>query len=134
MKFLLDTNVFIEIILNRERAEEALALLEKTEKFEFFISDFSLHSIGILFVRTKRHHVFNQFLQDMIFSEILSLVSLFPEDMEKVIMVSLLFGIDFDDAYQYVVAEKYGLIIISFDSDFDRTELGRKTPKEVLQG
>jgi predicted nucleic acid-binding protein len=78
MKFLLDTNVFIEIILN--------------------------------------------------------LVSLFPEDMEKVIMVSLLFGIDFDNAYQYAVAEKYGLIIISFDSDFDRTELGRKTPKEVLQG
>jgi predicted nucleic acid-binding protein len=32
-----------------------------------------------------------------------------------------------------VVAEKYNLTIISFDSDFDRTELGRKMPREVLE-
>ncbi|MFZ8805855.1 MAG: PIN domain-containing protein [Candidatus Calescibacterium sp.] len=43
------------------------------------------------------------------------------------------FNLDFDDAYQYVVAEKYNLTIISFDSDFDRTELGRKTPREILE-
>ena len=42
------------------------------------------------------------------------------------------FSLDFDDAYQYVAAEKYGLAIISFDADFDRTDLERKTPEEVL--
>jgi hypothetical protein len=61
------------------------------------------------------------------------MVSLSYEDMGNVIEVSARFNLDFDDAYQCVVAEKYNLKIISFDSDFDRTELGRKTPREVLE-
>jgi hypothetical protein len=44
------------------------------------------------------------------------------------------FNLDFDDAYQYVAAEKYGLTIVSFDSDFDRTERKKETPAEVLAG
>jgi predicted nucleic acid-binding protein len=32
----------------------------------------------------------------------------------------------------YVAAEKYNLDIVSLDSDFDRTERGRKAPAEVL--
>ena len=44
------------------------------------------------------------------------------------------FNLDFDDAYQYAVAERYGLTIISFDSDFDRTERSRKTPEDLLRG
>ena len=42
------------------------------------------------------------------------------------------FDLDFDDAYHYVAAEKYGLTIVSLDRDFDQTERGRKTPDEVL--
>jgi predicted nucleic acid-binding protein len=61
------------------------------------------------------------------------MLSLSYEDMGNVIEVSARFNLDFDDSYQYVVAEKYNLTIISFDSDFDRTELGRKTPREVLE-
>jgi hypothetical protein len=119
--------------LNREKSDEAKKLLENSEKFEFFLSDFSLHSIGILFFQAKKHHIFYQFLKDMISSEILHVVSLSYEDMGNVIEVSTRFNLDFDDSYQYVVAEKYSLTIISFDSDFDRTVLGRKTPKEVLE-
>jgi hypothetical protein len=133
VRVLIDTNIILEIILNREKSNEAKKLLENSEKFEFFFSDFSLHSIGILFFQTKRHHVFYQFLKDMIFSEILYVVSLSYEDMGNVIEVSTRFNLDFDDAYQYVVAEKYNLTIISFDSDFDRTELKRKTPREVIE-
>jgi len=44
------------------------------------------------------------------------------------------FNLDFDDAYQYAIAEKFNLTIVSFDSDFNRTERGRKTPAEVLSG
>ena len=42
------------------------------------------------------------------------------------------FGLDFDDVYQYVVSGKHDLIIVSLDSDFDRTERGRKTPRDIL--
>jgi predicted nucleic acid-binding protein len=42
------------------------------------------------------------------------------------------FNLDFDDAYQYAVAEKHGLNIVSFDADFDRTEKKRKVPGQEL--
>ncbi|MCF6148000.1 MAG: PIN domain-containing protein [Candidatus Kuenenia sp.] len=38
-----------------------------------------------------------------------------------------------DDAYQYAVAEKYGLTLVSFDTDFDRTARGRKTPVKIIE-
>ncbi len=44
------------------------------------------------------------------------------------------FDLDFDDAYQYVAAEKQGLVIVSFDGDFNRTTRGKKTPTEILAG
>jgi len=42
--------------------------------------------------------------------------------------------LDFDDAYQYAAAEKYILTLVSYDRDFDGTELGRTTPAKVLDG
>ena len=41
------------------------------------------------------------------------------------------YGLDFDDAYQYVVAEKYDLVLVSFDSHFDRTERKRVVPADA---
>jgi predicted nucleic acid-binding protein len=38
----------------------------------------------------------------------------------------------FDDAYQYVAAERHDLTLVSFDADFDRTDRGRKTPAGIL--
>ena len=39
---------------------------------------------------------------------------------------------EINQAIQYVTAEKYGLTLASFDTDFDRTERGRKTPAEII--
>ena len=134
MRLLIDTNVFLEVILEQEKAGEARALLAKTEEREFFISDYSLHSIGLLLFRRKLHHVFQQFLNDMMFYAGVMVASLPVEDMVSVIEAAQRFNLDFDDAYQYAAAEKYGLTIVSFDADFDRTERGRKTAGEALEG
>ena len=40
---------------------------------------------------------------------------------------------EINQAIQYVTAEKYGLTLVSFDTDFDRTERGRKTPAEIIE-
>ena len=66
MRLLLDTNIFLEVILDQERAEEARTLLSKVEEHEFFLSDYSLHSIGLLLFRRGQHEIFRQFLIDMI--------------------------------------------------------------------
>jgi hypothetical protein len=47
--------------------------------------------------------------------------------MENLSIIAQRFNLDFDDAYQYTVAEKHGLEIISFDNDFDRTESKRES-------
>ncbi|MFA6372325.1 MAG: hypothetical protein WCW68_06850 [Methanothrix sp.] len=44
------------------------------------------------------------------------------------------FHLDFDDAYQYVAAERNDLVLVSFDADFDKTDMGRKTPADILDG
>ena len=41
------------------------------------------------------------------------------------------FRLDFDDAYQYVAAEKFDLALVSFDADFDRTDRKRMVPAEI---
>lgn len=133
MRFLIDTNIFLEIILEQEKAEEAKTLLSKTEDHDFFMSDFSLHSIGLLLFFRKQHNIFQQFLKDIVFNAGMIVTSLSANDMERVIASAKKFNLDFDDAYQYVIVEKYGLTMVSFDSDFDRTERGRTTPAVALK-
>ena len=133
MKLLLDTNIFLEVILDQERANEARTLLSEVEGHEFFISDYSLHSIGLLLFRRGKHEVFRKFLKDMILGVGVAVITLSAQEMESLIEAAQRFGLDFDDAYQYAVAESYGLTIVSFDSDFDRTERGRKTPEDLLE-
>lgn len=56
------------------------------------------------------------------------------DDMADVVNAAKKFNLDFDDANQYAIAEKYILTLVSYDRDFDRTELGRTTPAKVLEG
>jgi predicted nucleic acid-binding protein len=61
------------------------------------------------------------------------LLTVRPEEMESLIGLMSKFKLDFDDAYQYLVAERQDLVLLSFDSDFIHTARGRKTPAEVLE-
>ena len=132
MKVLLDTNIFLEIILSQEKAEDAKNLLLKSAQHEFFLTDYSLHSIGLLLFRRKQHEAFRAFLEDVLVNGGIGLLSLLPDDMDSVISASQKFGLDFDDAYQYAVATKYDLALVSFDTDFQRTDKGYKIPSEML--
>ncbi len=131
MRLLLDTNIFLEVILEQERSDAAKSLLERIEEHQFYISDYSLHSIGLLLFRRKQHAVFTLFATDMLLNTGIVVAFLAPEDMEVIVDVARRFSLDFDDAYQYATAQKYDLILVSFDSDFDRTERGRKTPDQI---
>jgi predicted nucleic acid-binding protein len=132
MKALLDTNIFLEILLSQERASEAKELLLKSNQHEFFITDYSLHSIGLLLFRKKQHEVFQAFIEDVLLNGGVGLLSLYSDEMKSAITASLQFGLDFDDAYQYAVASKYDLALVSFDTDFQRTDRGHKLPSEVV--
>jgi predicted nucleic acid-binding protein len=42
------------------------------------------------------------------------------------------FQLDFDDALHYATAKKHHFTLVSFDQDFDRTDLLRQTPADIL--
>ena len=132
MRLLIDTNLFLEIILEQKNAEQAKSLLQRTREHEFFITDYSLHSIGLLLFRRRQHDAFKSFLRDLTVRAGITVISVSTDQMEAVIDASEKFRLDFDDAYQYVAAEEQGLILVSFDADFDRTTRGRKTPAAIL--
>ncbi|MFW6104984.1 MAG: type II toxin-antitoxin system VapC family toxin [Chloroflexota bacterium] len=129
--YLLDTNVWLERLLDQTKSEEVGNLLSHIPSDRLFITDFAFHSIGVMLSRLGRSEALLQFVRDAFVHGMVSLVHLEPEDVEKMTKVIQQFNLDFDDAYQYVAAEKYGLEIISYDTDFDCTEKGRKTPAQV---
>lgn len=133
MRLLVDTNVYLEVILEQEKSEEARNLLARTESYEFFVSDYSLHSIGVLLFRRKQHDVFWEFVKDMMLNAGTMVVTLSAKEMENVVESAQRFNLDFDDAYQYAVAEKYNLTIVSFDADFDKTKRGKRMPAKILE-
>ena len=90
------------------------------------------YTAGITLFRLKKFALFISFLEDIVVDGI-DILSLAPEDLKTLNQSVQQFSLDFDDAYQYAVAEKHDLQLISFDRDFDRTARKRKEPAEVLE-
>jgi len=129
--YLVDTNIFLELLLEQEKANEAEDFLRKVPTEHLHVSDFSLYSIGIILFKLKKHEVFSEFVSDVFVKGGVTLLRLSFFDFDSVVRASEKFNLDFDDAYQYALAKKYGLRIVSFDSDFDKTDLGRLVPSQT---
>lgn len=97
------------------------------------MTDFTLHSIGVICNRLKQRDVFVKFVDDVLIDTGVVLVSIPANKMKRVVEIMDRFRLDFDDAYQYVAAEIEDATIVSFDKDFDKTEQGRLTPMQVLK-
>jgi len=130
--YLVDTNVWLERLLEQARAEEVAQFLDRIPSERLFITDFAFHSIGVILTRLYKAEALLRFVQDAFIDGAVTLIHLRPEDTQRMLDVIERFKLDFDDAYQYVAAEKYNLTLVSFDGDFDRTERGKKTPAEIL--
>ena len=129
--YLLDTNVWLERLLDQTKSEEVGILLNHISSEHLFITDFAFHSIGVVLSKLNKMNTLLQFVQDAFMDSAVSLIHLRPEDMHLVALARERFNLDFDDAYQYVAAEKYTLTLVSFDADFDLTDRGKKTPGEI---
>jgi len=132
--YLLDTNIILELLLEQEKADEVEYFLRNTSLSQLCLSEFSFYTIGINLLRRQKSDSLLKMIEDMLIMGGVQLIRLKVGDMEKLVDFSKRFNLDFDDAYQYTLAEKYNLTLVSFDSDFDKTERGRKTPKEVTDG
>ena len=131
--FLLDTNIWLERLLGQGQAEVVAELLDTLAPSDMCMTDFTLHSIGVICNRLKQRDVFVKFVDDVLIDSNVVLVSAPANKMQRVVEIMDRFGLDFDDAYQYVAAELEKATIVSFDKDFDKIEQGRLTPMQVLE-
>jgi predicted nucleic acid-binding protein len=121
VKYLVDTNIFLEIILKQVRsAVSKQFILDHLQ--EIAISDFSLHSIGVILYRRKKLDLYADFIRDL--GEKLQLVVLPVNVLENMHAVITESGLDFDDAYQLMAAQTFRLEIVTFDRDFRRVVSG----------
>ena len=131
--YLLDANILLELLFKRHKYKEVEIFLRQTPRESLKISDFSLYSIGIVLFRRKRHGLYSKVVNDLLVNGGIGILRLEAEDMDKISRISRKFNLDYDDAYQYAVAEKHNLIIVSLDRHFDTTDRGRRTPDELLR-
>ncbi|HET6455797.1 MAG TPA: PIN domain-containing protein [Armatimonadota bacterium] len=131
--YLVDTNVWIERLLDQERSEEAGQFLNGVTSDHLFITDFAFHSVAVILSRLKEMDLLLKFVQDTFIDGDVTVCRLAAKETERIILAAKQFSLDFEDAYQYVAADHFNLTLISFDRDFDRTELGRKAPGDIAQ-
>jgi predicted nucleic acid-binding protein len=116
---LIDTNVFLEILLTQEKREACKGFLDRNIG-NLYISDFSLHSIGVILFRNNKENIFQKFLNDLIPRD--TIISLSKESYKDLPSIKSKFKLDFDDAYQYKIANDYNLEITTMDLDFEKVK------------
>jgi predicted nucleic acid-binding protein len=131
--YLVDTNIFLELLLDQEKADECEKLLEKVFEGEFkaAATEFTIHAVqGTLADNPETIKRFLESVNSTINIEILK------TDMKEEIMISQYSkesNLCFDDALQYTVAHRENIgKIISYDTDFDNTDLKRVEPGDLF--
>ena len=113
--YLVDTNIFLEILLGQDNREKCRDFLED-KLGTLFISDFSLHSIGVILFRNGKEAAFQTFLDEIVGN--IETLSLSEHRYAGLRQVKADSGLDFDDACQYLIAREFGLQIVTMDKDF----------------
>lgn len=117
--YLIDTNIFLEILLQQDKSKDCKIFLDKNIGF-LNISDFSLHSIGVILYRNKKEAIFLKFISDILPK--IGLIPLPKDDYKEVANIKKKYELDFDDSYQYCICKRFNLKLITMDKDFKKVK------------
>lgn len=135
IKFIIDTNILLEYLLDQEKSSDCETFLRfvRFMNGEAVISRFSLISLSIICSYKKISPQKNQHYIDVLKHERNIKIEDFElDDIAYISTIAIDKNLDFDDAIIYSLAQKYSCPIISFDKDFDKTDLKRLEPQEFL--
>ena len=134
--YLIDTNIFLEVMLSRGRKEYCKELLRRLRdgREEGIVTDFTIHSIIVIMDKFEKLRELKEFLSSLSAYKGLYVfhtnLAVEVEAVERALEGKL----DMDDAIQYSSAVAAGVkCIISYDKHFDGLDIPRKTPEEVLR-
>ena len=75
-----------------------------------------MHSIGVILYRNNKSDIFNQFLEDTL--DKIEIITLSKEKYREIIDVYNQYKLDFDDSYQFLLAQENQMTIVTQDADF----------------
>ena len=116
--YLIDTNIFLEFLLDQERADEAETLLMELEegRIKAFITTFTLHSIEVILFSSNQIDLLISFLEQLTIFKGLTIYPTNLEEEKEVAELIRKLNLDFDDSLHYYVAKKLGLQLVSFET------------------
>jgi predicted nucleic acid-binding protein len=136
--YLIDANIFLEVLLGQSRGEKCKKLLRKfvEGKLEGVIPDFHIDSIVIVMENYKLGWKEIAIFLSSLFKY--KGLRIWPMDLtSKIIATSHMkgYGLDFDDALAYeCMIENKIKEIISYDYHFDKLKnIDRITPEKLMQ-
>jgi len=132
--FLVDTNIFLEVLLLQPRTEECEKLLSlfRDGKKTGLITDFTVHSIIVIMNNVNKLNELRIFLSSLTAYKGLSIYHTNINDEIKAAEIAIQNSLDMDDAIQYTTALAINAeAIISFDKHFNNLKTPRKEPHQI---
>jgi predicted nucleic acid-binding protein len=117
MDYLFDTNIFLEVLLGQEKNESCKSLLSDYQG-TILLSEFSVHSIGVILFKQKKFSVFDGFMKDI--ADNGTIITLPFKLYPKISVFAQKYQLDFDDAMQTAIALEFNYGIITIDRDFKK--------------
>jgi predicted nucleic acid-binding protein len=133
--YLVDTNIFLEVLLSQAKKEECEKLLDQFKKGKKLgiITDFTVHSIIVTMYSYERLEALKVFLSSLTGYKGLRI---YPTDLTNEIKATELATqnkLDMDDAIQYAIALDTNVeAIVSFDKHFNNLKIPRKEPHQII--
>lgn len=134
--YLIDTNVFLEVLLARSRKDECKRLLEllRVGVKRGVVTDFTIHTILLLMGRLGLWDELKIFLSALPAYAGLEIHFTSLTDELRAVDLSVKMKLGVKDAVQYSSALGLGVShIVSFDRDFDGLEIPRIEPAEATK-
>jgi predicted nucleic acid-binding protein len=130
--YLVDTNIWIERLLNQRRSEEVGEFLNQTYSRELFITDLSLHALAHIMIRFDKKPELVGLLNDLFDNGKITLTFLTPSEIKAVINLMDNHNLDYEDAYLLECARKYDLIIVTMNECLKKIDSKVLDPKEII--
>ena len=132
--YLVDTNIFLEVLLSQAKKEECEKFLDQFKKGKKLgiMTDFTVHSIIVAMYSYERLEGLKVFLSSLTGYKGLRI---YPTDLTNEIKATELATqnkLDMDDTIQYAIALDTNVeAIVSFDKHFNNLKIPRKEPHQI---
>jgi predicted nucleic acid-binding protein len=133
VEYLIDTNIFLEFLLRQDRAPESKKLMDEIQEgaHSAYVTVFALHSIEVILDGAGKRNILSDFLETIEQAKGLTIYPTSITEEQEAMQYIEKFSLDFDDALQYYVAHTLHLTLVSFDHDFQRTDVKRVEPYQI---